>query len=118
MSCERNCRPFTSVICGSARQQGSESEGCRVQVDGSVEYEWTQAATDGALAVPNPLDTAPDNTLQGLTALIYNLLTQDTSQQGSALNTLSGLVADSADRSLFLLNGDVCYARCLHQYSH
>ena len=87
------------------------------QVDGSVGYEWTQAATDGALAVPNPLDTAPDNTLDGLSALIFNLLTQDTAQQGSALNTLAGLVADSADRSLFLLNGDVCYARCApHQY--
>ena len=85
------------------------------QVDGSVGYEWTQAATDGALAVPNPLDTAPDNTLEGLSALIFNLLTQDTAQQGSALNTLAGLVADSADRSLFLLNGDVCYARCASQ---
>ncbi|BDA47385.1 probable inactive purple acid phosphatase 27 [Coccomyxa sp. Obi] len=81
------------------------------QVDGSTEYEWTQSATDGALAVPNPLDTAPDNTLDSLTALIYNLLTQDTEQQGSALNTLASLVSDSADRTLFLLNGDVSYAR-------
>lgn len=83
-----------------------------VQVDGSTEYEWTQSAVDGALAIPNPLAVAPDNTLEGLTALIYNLLTQDTEQQGSALNTLAGLVSDSADRTLFLLNGDVSYARC------
>ncbi len=82
------------------------------QVDGSTEYEWTQAATSDAQAIPNPLDTAPDNTLDSLTAYIYNLLTQDNAQQGSALNTLAGLVSESADRSLFLLNGDVCYARC------
>lgn len=83
-----------------------------LQVDGSVEYEWTQSAADGALAVPNPLDTAPDNTLDALSALIFNLLTQDTAQQGSALDTLAGLVANATDRTLFLLNGDVSYARC------
>lgn len=44
-------------------------------------------------------------------ALIYNVLTDDNAQQGSALYTLESLVADSKDRSLFLLNGDVSYAR-------
>jgi hypothetical protein len=44
-------------------------------------------------------------------ALIYNVLTDDNAQQGSALYTLSSLVANSAGRSLFLLNGDVSYAR-------
>ena len=48
-------------------------------------------------------------------ALIYNVLTDDNAQQGSALVTLRSLVADSAGRSLFLLNGDVSYARCRPQ---
>jgi hypothetical protein len=75
------------------------------QVDGSVEYEWTQSAENDALPIPNPLNTAPDSTADFLSALVYLFLTQDTSVQGSALATLSALVADAADRSLFLLNG-------------
>lgn len=82
-----------------------------LQVDGSIEYEYTQQPTNAALPLANPQDFGPDFTAQQLQALIYNVLTQDTSQQGSALNTLQGLVASSPDVSLFLLNGDVCYAR-------
>ena len=84
---------------------------CVMQVDGSFEYEYTQQPTNAALPLANPQDFGPTYTAQELQALVYNVLTQDNSQQGSALATLQGLVANSADRHLFLLNGDVCYAR-------
>lgn len=82
-----------------------------MQVDGSFEYEYTQQPTNPALPLANPQDFGPTYTAQELSALVYNVLTQDNSQQGSALATLQALVADSADRHLFLLNGDVSYAR-------
>jgi hypothetical protein len=45
-------------------------------------------------------------------ALVYNVLTDDNAQQGSALYTTRALVANASGASLFLLNGDVSYARC------
>ena len=81
------------------------------QVDGSFEYEYTQQPTNPALPLANPQDFGPTYTAEEVSALVYNVLTQDNSQQGSALTTLQKLVADSADVQLFLLNGDVSYAR-------
>ena len=82
-----------------------------LQVDGSTEYEYTQEPTNPALPLANPQHFGPTYTAQELQAFVYNVLTQDNSQQGSALPTLQKLVDDSVDRSLFLLNGDVSYAR-------
>lgn len=58
------------------------------QVDGSFEYEYTQQPTNPALPLANPQDFGPTYTAEELNALVYNVLTQDNSQQGSALATL------------------------------
>lgn len=108
----------TSMTCLSMAERSlempahqSESVMACLQVDGSTEYEYTQEPTNAALPLANPQNFGPTYTAQELQAFVYNVLTEDNSQQGSALPTLQKLIDDSADRSLFLLNGDVSYAR-------
>ena len=50
-------------------------------MDGSFEYEYTQQPTNAALPLANPQNFGPTYTAQELQALVYNVLTQDNSQQ-------------------------------------
>ena len=43
--------------------------------------------------------------------MFYDFLVDNEAQQGASLRTLSGLLASAENATLFLLNGDVSYAR-------
>ena len=58
-------------------------------MDGSFEYEYTQQPTNAALPLANPQNFGPTYTAQELQALVYNVLTQDNSQQVQSDDTTS-----------------------------
>ena len=43
--------------------------------------------------------------------MFYDFLVDNEAQQGASLNTLYGLLGSAENATLFLLNGDVSYAR-------
>jgi len=43
--------------------------------------------------------------------MFYDFLVDNEAQQGASLKTLNGLLASAENATLFLLNGDVSYAR-------
>ncbi len=43
--------------------------------------------------------------------LFYDFLVDNEAQQGASLDTLKGLLGSAENATLFLLNGDVSYAR-------
>ena len=43
--------------------------------------------------------------------MFYDFLVDNEAQQGASLNTLDGLLGSAENATLFLLNGDVSYAR-------
>lgn len=43
--------------------------------------------------------------------MFYDFLVDNEAQQGASLNTVDGLLGSAENATLFLLNGDVSYAR-------
>lgn len=49
--------------------------------------------------------------------MFYDFLVDNEAQQGASLKTLNGLLASAENATLFLLNGDVSYARSASKHN-